>query len=71
MAKLKDYTLREYPEKKNFFEKIMNDYKNNVKVKMIKEEIGEEQYTIFKQLKNIRKMVAIPQARLPFEVNIQ
>ncbi len=71
MAKLKDYTLREYPEKKNFFEKIMNDYKNNVKVKMIKEEIGDEQYAIFKQLKNIRKMVAIPQARLPFEVNIQ
>jgi protease-4 len=71
MAKLKDYTLREYPEKKNFFEKIMNDYKNDVKVKTIKEEIGEEQYAIFKQLKNIRKIVAIPQARLPFEVNIQ
>lgn len=71
MAKLKDYTLREYPEKKNFFEKIINDYKNDVKVKMIKEEIGEEQYAIFKQLKSIRKMVAIPQARLPFEVNIQ
>jgi protease-4 len=71
MAKLKDYTLREYPEKKNFFEKILNDYKNDVKVKTIKEEIGEEQYAIFKQLKNIRKMVAIPQARMPFEVNIQ
>ncbi|MEJ7828982.1 MAG: signal peptide peptidase SppA [Segetibacter sp.] len=71
MAKLKDYTLREYPEKKNFFEKIMNDYKNNVKVKMIKEEIGDEQYAIFKQLKSIREMVAIPQARLPFEVNIK
>ncbi len=71
MAKLKDYTLKEYPEKKNFFQKILNDYKNDVKVKTIKEEIGEEQYAIFKQLKNIRKMIAIPQARLPFEVNIQ
>jgi protease-4 len=49
----------------------MNDYKNDVKVKMIKEEIGEEQYNIFKQLQNIRKMIAIPQARLPFEINIQ
>lgn len=71
MAKLKDYTLKEYPEKKNFFEKIFNDYKNDVKAKTIKEEIGEEQYAIFKQLKSIRKMIAIPQARLPFEINIQ
>jgi protease-4 len=71
MAKLKSYTLKEYPEKKSFFEKIFNDYKNDVKTKTIKEEIGEEQYTIFKQLKSIRKMVAIPQARLPFEISIQ
>lgn len=71
MAKLKDYTLKEYPEKKSFFEKIFNDYKNDVKTKTIKEEIGEEQYAIFKQLKSIRKMVAIPQARLPFEIDIQ
>jgi len=71
MAKLNDYTLKEYPEKKNFFEKMFNDYKNDVKVKTIKEEIGEEQYAIFKQLKSIRKMMAVPQARLPFDMNIQ
>ncbi len=71
MAKVKDYTLKEYPEKKNIFEKMFNDYKNDVKVKTIKEEIGEEQYVIFKQLKSIRTMMAIPQARLPFEIDIQ
>lgn len=71
MAKLKDYTLKEYPEKKSFFEKLLNDYKKDVKVKTIKEEIGEEQYAIYKQLKSIRKMVAIPQARLPFEISIE
>jgi len=71
MAKVKDYRLREYPEQKSFFEKLMNNYKNDVKVKTIKEEIGEEQYTIFKQMKTLRKMVAIPQARLPFEINIR
>ncbi|MDB5249603.1 MAG: sppA [Segetibacter sp.] len=72
MAKItKDYTLREYPEKKNFLEALMNNYTNEVKIKTVKEEIGEEQYTILQQLKNIRNMVGIPQTRLPFEFDIR
>jgi protease-4 len=71
MAKTDDYSLKEYPEKKNFVEKLFNDYKNDGKVKTIKEEIGEEQYFVFKQIKSIRKMMAIPQARLPFEISIR
>jgi protease-4 len=71
MAKLKEYTLREYPEKENFLESIMKKYKEEVKVKAVKEEIGEEQYTLLKQLKNLRKLIAVPQARLPFEFSIQ
>jgi protease-4 len=71
MAKVKDFSLKEYPERKNFLEKLMNDYKNEVRVNTIKEEIGDEQYSLLKQLKNLRKMIAIPQARLPFDINIQ
>ena len=71
MAKLKDYSLKEYPEKKSFIEKLVNDYTNEVKVKAIKEEIGEEQYSILKQLKMVKKMIAIPQARLPFDITVQ
>jgi len=71
MAKLKEYTLREYPEKKNFIEELLKNYKEEVKVATIKEEIGEEQYTILQQLKNLKNMIAVPQARLPFEFNIR
>lgn len=71
MSKSKEYTLREYPEKKNFIEDLLKNYKEEVKAATIKEEIGEEQYLILQQLKNIRKMIAVPQARLPFEVNIR
>jgi protease-4 len=71
MAKLKEYAVREYPEKQNVLETLFKKYKEDVKVKTIKEEIGEEQYTIFKQLKNIRNTIAVPQARLPFDFSIQ
>ncbi|GEO08951.1 signal peptide peptidase SppA [Segetibacter aerophilus] len=71
MAKLNDFQLKEYPEQKGVLEKFLNNYSNEVKVKTIKEEIGEEQYSILQQLKNIRKMVAVPQTRLPFELNIR
>jgi protease-4 len=71
MGKTKDFTLREYPEKKNFFERLLNDYKNDVKTSVIKEEIGEEQYSILKKLQSLRNMIAIPQARLPFDISIQ
>lgn len=71
MSKLKQYTLREYPEKKNFIEDLLKNYKEEMKAQTIKEEIGEEQYTILQQLKNIRHMISVPQARLPFELNIR
>lgn len=71
MSKQKEYTLREYPEKTNFIEELLKNYKEEVKVTSIKEEIGEEQYNILQQLKNIKSMVGMPQARLPFELSIR
>jgi hypothetical protein len=50
---------------------MFDNYSNDVKIKAIKEEIGEEQYSIFQQLKKIRNMVNVPQARLPFDVNVR
>lgn len=71
MSKLKEYTLREYPEKKNFLEDLLKNYKEETKIETIKEEIGVQQYSILKQLKNIRSMVGIPQTRLPFDFDIR
>jgi len=71
MSKLKEYTLREYPEKKNFIEDLLKNYKEEMKIWTIKEEIGESQFLILQQLKNIRSMVGVPQTRLPFEFSVR
>ncbi|WP_018616475.1 signal peptide peptidase SppA [Segetibacter koreensis] len=71
MSNQKEYTLREYPEKRNFIEDLLKNYKEDVKAETIKEEIGEEQYNILQQMKNIKSMIAVPQARLPFELSIR
>lgn len=70
MAKLDSYNLREYPEKRNFIEEFFDKYSENVKVRVLKEEIGEEQYEVFKQLKSIKGMIATPQARLPYAISV-
>ncbi|MES2004975.1 MAG: signal peptide peptidase SppA [Bacteroidota bacterium] len=70
MAKTKEYKVKEYPEKKNIFEQLMNTYKKSIKTNLIKEEIGEEQFRALKEVKNVKQMIGIPQARLPFVVTI-
>jgi len=71
MSKSKEYTLREYPEKKTFLEDLLKNYKDEMKTETIRDEIGKEQYAVLKQLKNIRSMVGIPQTRLPFDFSIR
>ncbi len=70
MAKLKDYTVKEYPEKKSIFEQIMNTYKRSIKTNLIKEEIGEEQFRSLNELKKVKQMIGVPQTRLPFALEI-
>lgn len=71
MAKIKEYKIKEYPEKKGFLENLMASYRNEVKVKAVQEEIGVEQYEMFQRLKSVSAMFSIPQARLPFDVEIR
>ena len=71
MAKLKNYHLKEYPETKSLFEKLFNEYKRNTKIVAIKEEIGEMQYTLFKQLQWIHAISGIKQSRLPYQIEIE
>ena len=71
MAKLKNYNLKEYPEKKSFLQELMETTKSDVSVRMAKEEIGEEEYFMLKKLKQVKQMMGIPQARMPFTMDIQ
>lgn len=70
MADVKEYKLKEYPERKTLLEQVMSSYKKAIKTNLIKEEIGEEQLRALQELKKVKQMVGTPQARLPFSVSI-
>jgi protease-4 len=70
MAKLKGYGVKAYPETKSFIETFIEDYKETAKIKAIKEEIGDKQFELYKEIKSVQQMMGAPQTRLPiFVVN--
>ena len=68
MAKLKGYSVKQYPESKSFIEDLIEDYKDFVKVKSIESEIGANQWQILQHLKTVQQMVGAPQTRMPIFV---
>ena len=70
MARLKEYRVREYPEKKNIIEQILSNYKKSIKKDLVKEEIGESQMRLIREIKQVKEMIGVPQARMPFTINI-
>jgi len=67
MAKLSDYQLKEYPAPDNFLSQIFGksepmDYSNK-----IREEVGEDNFKLYLELKRIKEMTGSVQARLPFQ----
>lgn len=71
LAKTNDYRLREYPEPKNFLEMLLNDYKETVKLKSIREDLGDQGLKWYKSMTDFKSMAGVPQMRLPFELNIR
>lgn len=67
-AKLTDYFVTEFPEPENFFDQIMGKTSSPLNyAQKMKEEIGEENFKLYEQLKKIKQMTGSVQARLPFE----
>ena len=73
MAKLKEYGTKEYPEKKSFWEQLLNSssYKASMQESAVKENIGAQQYYMLQQVKKIKVLMQAPQARLPFDFDIK
>ncbi|NTS42100.1 signal peptide peptidase SppA [Flavisolibacter sp. BT320] len=67
LAKLSDYGLKEYPEKSSWLESLLNRKKQEPSA-MIREQLGEDHYKVFEQVKKIKAMTGSVQARLPFEI---
>jgi protease IV len=70
MSKVKSYRLKEYPEPENFLDLLLNNYKQSVKAKAIKEELGEQGSAWYQMISDYQTMSATPQARMPFVFNL-
>jgi protease-4 len=72
LAKLTDYRVKEYPEPKSFFDRILGSANTYDKTStMMKKEMGEENYGVYEEVKKIRQMMNGSQMRLPFRFSIQ
>jgi protease-4 len=70
MARLKEYRVKEYPEKKNFLEQLMNNYRKSVAKDLLKTEIGVEQTEWLRMYRQVKQMTGEPQMRLPFTYSL-
>lgn len=73
MSKLQDYRLKEYPEPQSIFDLILGNSRKaeETKMKAIKEEVGEEGYSIYTSLRRIESAAGKAQASMPFELRIK
>ncbi len=73
MAKLEsdNYKIREYPEKKSFIEEIMNGYKKSISNELIQTQFNLEEVKLLQELKQLKQLVGIPQAKLPFLLKVE
>ena len=71
LAEVTDYKVRNYPSYKIDFEDKLNTFPFiKSKEKLIIEEIGEENYKVYQNLKQLAKLKGI-QARVPFIIDIK
>ena len=70
LAKLDDYGFKEYPEPTNWLDNLLGRNKPEPSA-LIRQEIGEDNYRIYRQVARVREMTGSTQARLPFEFFIQ
>ena len=69
MAKIKNYKLKGYPDQKSFLNKFGFNMNAEIKAHVVKSELGEN-YKYYNQLKSLTQMMRTPQARLPYDIQI-
>ncbi len=66
MAKLDTWHVSEYPETENFLEAILNKKDPMNYTDKIRQEIGDDNFRIYQEIKSVKEMSGTMQARLPF-----
>jgi len=70
LAKLgDDYGMKEFPEKGNWLNELFAKKKAEPEA-MIRQQIGEDNYRIYREMQRVREITGSVQARLPFEFSI-
>ncbi len=70
MAKLRSYSLGEYPVPGDPFAQLFKSFSEDIHTSVLKSELGD-QYQIYRQLKEIKQSEGEIQARLPYDVMIR
>ena len=70
MAKLKTFRLTEYPEPENWIDLLLGNYNQSVKIKTIREDLGEQGAKWYQTMSRFQSLAGVPQTRLPFEFNL-
>ncbi len=66
MAKTTSYRLHEYPEPENILDLLINNYKQSLKAKTIREDLGDEGVRWYQMMSDYQSQAGVPQAKLPF-----
>ncbi|HEY8930758.1 MAG TPA: signal peptide peptidase SppA [Mucilaginibacter sp.] len=69
MAKIRRYNLVAYPEQKSFLNKFGLGMNDELKAHFLKSELGDN-FRYYEQLKGVTQMMRTPQARLPYDIDI-
>ena len=69
MAKIKNYKLTFYPEQKSFLSSFGSNMNEQLKTHFLKSELGDT-YKYYEQIQGAKQMMRIPQARLPYNLEI-
>lgn len=69
LAELEDYGLRSFPKMEDFWSSLLNDQKEEMTTKALKEYLGSD-YHLFKTIKEIKEQDFI-QARMPYDVDVR
>ncbi len=70
MAKLSEYSIREYPEPRSPLDIIFGSFGRQYQSQALRAEMGEEAYKTYLQVKRIREQAGTIQARWPFDLRI-
>ncbi len=71
MAGLSTYKVAAYPEKPTWIEKLLGKKEPMSYTKLMKEELGEENYNLYVEMKRVSEMTGKVQARMPFRFFIR